>query len=449
MRGSLREKRTGVWELRVFVGRDGNGRVQHRSVTFHGTKRAAERELVRLVAEYDRAAEAQPELTPSSAAAAPQPWDDRTTINDAIEGWKRNGWQDLSPNTVRGYEGVWTRHVRESIGARRIAELTPYEVEQYFRTLKHSGLGPTSVRLVRALLHRSCRLARKWSGNTLANPITDTELPAWSPADRPRPVRAPEPAEVLALLRAAAEGDHRVAAFVRLVAATGMRRGEACGLRWDDLDRDRSLVRIDEGVISTNGTSTVREPKTSASIRQLAVDADTLHLLGALRDEQEQLANACEASVGPRSFVFSFEPGGLRPPNPDWMSHAFAALRERAGVAPDVHLHSLRHFHATTVDAVISEAQKQARLGWSTVKMARHYTDAVPAEDRRAAEHMGDVLRGETATVGAAGGEPRLAPGRTSFPARPARPAAGTASGRAARPRATARPPAGEPAGGH
>ena len=65
------------------------------------------------------------------------------------------------------------------------------------------------------------------------------------------------------------------------------------------------------------------------------------------------------------------------------MSHTFATVRSKAKVAADVHMHSLRHFHATVLDPVISEAQKQTRLGWSTVKMARHYTDSVPEEDRR------------------------------------------------------------------
>jgi integrase len=74
------------------------------------------------------------------------------------------------------------------------------------------------------------------------------------------------------------------------------------------------------------------------------------------------------------------------------MSKAFTRLRAKAGVAQDVHLHSLRHFHATALDSVISERQKQARLGWSTVRMARHYTDAITAEDQRAAEHVGRLL---------------------------------------------------------
>jgi integrase len=76
------------------------------------------------------------------------------------------------------------------------------------------------------------------------------------------------------------------------------------------------------------------------------------------------------------------------------MSHAFGRIRASAGVPSDVHLHSLRHFQATALDPIISEAQKQTRLGWSTVHMARHYTDGLDAEDRRAADHMGTLLAG-------------------------------------------------------
>ncbi len=182
-------------------------------------------------------------------------WGPATTINDAIEGWKQNGWQDLSPNTVRGYEGVWRRDVRDSIGRRRIATLSPYDVERYFRDLKEGGAGYTTVRLARALLNRACRLARKWSGNVLPNPVADTELPSWGPSERPEAVRSPEPAEVLALLEAARVAEVRVAVLIRLVAATGMRRGEACAVRWNDLDTKAGTVMIDEGVVSTRGRS--------------------------------------------------------------------------------------------------------------------------------------------------------------------------------------------------
>ena len=384
MAGSMRERQPNVWELRVFLGRDANGKVRHGYQTFRGGKRAAERELSRLVA----AAEFEP--APPPVVETPR-WSDRTTVNDAIQGWKDNGWEDLSPSTVRRYENMWMKHVHGSIGNERLATLSPYDVEKYFRRLKADGLAEASVRQIRALVHRACRLARKWSGGVLPNPIADTELPTWALSERDQ-VRAPSLDEVRTLIAAADTFDPSFAAVLRLVAATGMRRGEVCALRWNDVDLSAGTVRISQSVVAAKGGAILKSPKTRASIRTVAVDPDTASILRRLQLAQRSLAMACGLTLEPESFLFSSEPGGLVPPHPDAMSHTFATVRSKGKVATDVHMHSLRHFHATALDPVISEAQKQTRLGWSTVKMARHYTDSVPEEDRRAAAHVGKML---------------------------------------------------------
>jgi integrase len=373
----------------VFLGRDTTGKTRHRSLTFRGGKRAAERELARLAV----AAESEP--VPPPAEEAPR-WGDQTTLNDAIEGWKGNGWDDLSPSTVRRYEGMWMKHVHGSIGKQRLATLSPYDVEKYFRRLKADGLAEATVRQTRALMHRACRLARKWSSGVLPNPVADTELPTWSLDERDE-VRAPSVDEVRTLIATAEKVDASFAAVLRVVAATGMRRGEVCALRWSDVDFGAATIRINESVVTAKGGATVKSPKTRASIRTVAVDPDTASVLGRLRIEQGSLARACGLDLEPEAFLFSSEPGGKTPPHPDAISHTFATIRTKGKVASDVHLHSLRHFHATVLDPVISEAQKQSRLGWSTVKMARHYTDSVPEEDRRAALHVGSLLSPGTA----------------------------------------------------
>lgn len=373
-----------VWELRVFLGRDEAGRVRHRYRRFRGSKREAERALARLLA--DTGAQRVPAIEANS-----QRWGERTTINDAIAAWKLNGWEDLSPSTTRRYESIWATHIHDSIGLKRISDLNPYDVERYLRQLKAKGLAESSVRQTRAILHRACRLAKKWSGGSLANPVADTELPAWS-LDEKADVRAPDVSEVRALIAAAEAEEVGLAAFFRLLAATGMRRGEACALRWSDVDFEAGVVTVDESVVEAKGGAIVKGPKTRASIRKVACDERTMMFLGQLRAEQQYLADTCGEALGADSFVFSFEPGGRVPPYPDSFSHATARIRAKAGLSDDIHLHSLRHFHATVLDPVISEAQKQARLGWSTVQMARHYTDGVPEEDRRAAEHVGAVL---------------------------------------------------------
>jgi len=168
------------------------------------------------------------------------------------------------------------------------------------------------------------------------------------------------------------------------------------------VDVKHRRIRIDKAVVIGRDGVQVKSPKTRASIRTIEVDDGTLSSLATLREHQERVATDCGVKVDSDGFVFSLEPDGTLAPRPDSLSRAFARLRQRAGVAPDIHLHSLRHFAATELDAVISESQKQARLGWSTVQMARHYTDAVPEEDRRAAEHMGKLLGSADAEDGPA-----------------------------------------------
>jgi integrase len=187
---------------------------------------------------------------------------------------------------------MWKKHVDGSIGVERLATLSPYDVEKYFRRLKADGLAEATVRQIRAMMHRACRLARKWSGGVLPNPIADTELPIWA-LDEQGEVRAPTVEEVRALIATAQKADVSFAAVVRVVAATGMRRGEVCALRWRDVDFDNGVVRINESVVAALGGVIVKAPKTRASIRTVAIDSGTVSVLRDIRTKQTAHADAC------------------------------------------------------------------------------------------------------------------------------------------------------------
>lgn len=73
MAGSLREKSPGVWELRVYLGRDAAGKVRHKHARFRGGKRQAERELARLVTELD-----------AGDGDVVLDWGPESTVNDAV-----------------------------------------------------------------------------------------------------------------------------------------------------------------------------------------------------------------------------------------------------------------------------------------------------------------------------------------------------------------------------
>ena len=81
-----------------------------------------------------------------------------------------------------------------------------------------------------------------------------------------------------------------MAAFVRVVTATGARRGEACALRWSDVDFEARTVTIDESIVASHGGAIVKGPKTRASIRRLSVDVGTAEVLAKLREVQRGAA---------------------------------------------------------------------------------------------------------------------------------------------------------------
>ena len=87
MPGSMRERQPNVWELRVFLGRDDNGKVRHGYQTFRGGKRAAERELSRLVA----AAEDEPVPPPVVDGTPVERADHDQRCHPGVEGQRLGG----------------------------------------------------------------------------------------------------------------------------------------------------------------------------------------------------------------------------------------------------------------------------------------------------------------------------------------------------------------------
>ena len=73
--------------------------------------------------------------------------------------------------------------------------------------------------------------------------------------------------------------DDRLFALWRLLAMTGMRRGEALGLAWEDVDMEAGAVTIRGAWIPVNGVAQFSEPKSRRSRRTIALDPVTLEAL--------------------------------------------------------------------------------------------------------------------------------------------------------------------------
>jgi integrase len=180
---------------------------------------------------------------------------------------------------------------------------------------------------------------------------------------------------------------HRLYAAFVVLATTGMRRGEALGLRWTDLDLDAGELSI-ANTITTAGTGplVIGPPKTARSRRQVFLDDATLAVLREHRKRQREERLA----VGPawdasQALVFCDELGA--PIRPDWFSREFRRLLRRAGL-PEIRLHDIRHTYATlALKAGMHPKVVSERLGHATVGITLDlYSHVTPSIARDAAD---------------------------------------------------------------
>src|SRR6516225_12086024 len=98
--------------------------------------------------------------------------------------------------------------------------------------------------------------------------------------------------------------DHRLYAAYHLIALRGLRRGEAAGLRWCDVDLDGKTAVISQQLQQYDGRLTVCPPKTPHSARTIALDHTTVAALRAHRDRQR--AEAADYGPGYRASGYVF-----------------------------------------------------------------------------------------------------------------------------------------------
>ena len=179
-----------------------------------------------------------------------------------------------------------------------------------------------------------------------------------------------------------------------MVATTGRRRGELCGLRWTEVDLERGTAAIFRVVKIAAGNKLVIAafPKSARGEATIALDEGTVRALGSLRAWQDERAPSFDAALVPEAYVFSPEIDGGRPLHPQVVTHRFGRLRRRLGTT-GVRLHDLRHFTATQLlGAGYSVTAVAGRLGNSPAVLLGRYAHWVRVQDEDQATHMGKLV---------------------------------------------------------
>ena len=183
--------------------------------------------------------------------------------------------------------------------------------------------------------------------------------------------------------------DDRLHALWHTLAMTGLRRGEALGLCWEDVDLEAGRLCVRRALVPSGKEVVVSEPKTARGRRVVALDPETVTVLKG--QAARQLKEQQDARVDRDGSVFTSEEelGAA----PRVISRCFRKAVKEA-MLPEIRLHDLRHTHATlALRAGIHPKVVSERLGHATVSITLDtYSHAIPAMQEEAAQLIAGLV---------------------------------------------------------
>lgn len=372
MQGSVRQKARGVWEVRIYRGRDPEtGRKVYVSRTVRGSKRDAQALARRLVEEFEEERSSEQEVLERVQ-----------TFGDWLDEWWAQKEKTLSPSSVSPWRSAIRKYLQPHLGEVVLSELRVRHLENLYRQLVDEGLSPARVQKIHTV------------ASVALNDAVRRELIAVSPANQARAPKGhrvepnpPTPDEVARLLEAAEAEDFELFVFLAVAANTGARRGELCALRWCDVNFEGGFVTLAYAVAKGGGDGAVVRQTKTGEVSRVAVSERVLEILEKHRSKCAALVADLENPFNDRRFVWAQDPEGTRPIYPDTISLRFRRLRGRHGLK-HVQLRQLRHYAATQLlSAGVDVRTVAGRLGHSRpATTLDRYAAFLPARDREAAE---------------------------------------------------------------
>lgn len=379
MRGHIR-RRGSKWAVVVDVGRGEDGQRRQRWHSGYNTKRDASRALTELLGGLQSGGYIEPT---------------KQTLGQYLKEWlvslRASG---LRPSTVAAYELFVDKHVIPALGVTPLQKLTTGQLNGFYvDLLDHGrrdgkgGLSPRTVRYAHITIRKALADAVKVGG--LARNVADHASPPRL-GDRAQP--AALTAEELHRFLEHVEAD-RMAAFYRLAASSGMRRGELLGLTWGAVDLDAARLSISQTLVTVDYAVSFSTPKTRAGRRSIALDGETVQALREHRKRQVEERLSLGGYAEDHDLVFCELDG--EPLHPGQVSKRFDRLLRASGVRR-IRFHDLRHTHATlALQAGVHPLVVSERLGHSTVSITLDtYSHTIPSMQEEAAEKVAALVAG-------------------------------------------------------
>jgi len=261
------------WTIVLTVGRKvdlktGKSKPNQKWITVHGTKREAEAKLAQLLHQYNTG----DFVTPSKMTTGE--WLTRWLDTYVIHSSKKK------VRTKETYRSVVEHHLIPALGSIPLQRLQPADIQEYYNK---SPLSPSTLEQHHAILHQALEVATK-------NERLININPAAMVAEKPRgkenlDMQLWNVEEARKFLAAARKRGTQCEAFYSTALETGMRKGELCGLKWEDVDLENRLISVRRTLIKAGPDPVMGTPRTGRG-RAIAISPGLAKLLARHKAEQ-------------------------------------------------------------------------------------------------------------------------------------------------------------------
>jgi integrase len=368
-RGSIRKRgtRNPVWELQFWADEirpDGSLGRKRESVILGFVSSMNKRQAMKIADEHLRPLNLG-KITPFSTIL----------FRDFIEKhFVPNAFPTLKTSTRKRYQSTLKTHLLPAFGDLRLCDLQRVEIQAFVLRKMDKGLSWETADLLRNLLSKIYRCAKKWGYFSGDNPASEIDLPQKKPVREKCVLMPPQITKLLAVLRE----PFRTMALVGIL--TGLRVGEILGLRWSDVDFASAQLRVSQRCYRGEMDS----PKTRASQRTLPLPPACIQALKRVqpgfRPEQKD------------ALVFRTSKG--TPYSDTNILHRELKPAGQKIDAPWLSWHTFRRTHATLLQlAGGSLKDAQAQLGHSRLSTTLEiYTIPLPDHQREAVHKLSELV---------------------------------------------------------
>lgn len=368
MRGSV-FKKNNSWYFRVDVGIDPKtGNRKRKAKGGFRTKTEAEAALAKILNKVNSGTLIE---------------ESKMTVEKYLDYWIETYCVgNVAPSTLKRYKELCST-IKKHLGKSKLAVLKPTQIQAFYKKLLDDGdLSSTTILKIHRVFHTAYKHAHEW------------RLVATIPTASVNPPRANKTdfevwdAEEANLFLETVKF-HKIYIAVLLALQTGMRLGEILGLKWDNVNLPAKTLTVRVSMSKIKKELIIKKPKTSSSIRTIALMDATVNELKKLRKKQLELKMKNGIDY---SYVCCWEEDGHNM-FPDYVSKNFQKLIKEYHFKK-IRFHDLRHTHATLLlqqgvhPKIVSE-----RLGHSTISMTLDtYSHVLPNMQREAVRQLENIF---------------------------------------------------------